>query len=146
MSQAREFYQEAPERPAPAHPQPIRTEPDIVHARVPANGVATAALVFGLIGVFFGLVPIGAFVAIVSAVFAVLLGIIGRRRARRLPVGGAGRAMAGLVLGVIAIVLSVIGFYVITQGVFDPDRNLDQFDREFQQEMRQLEEDFEIAR
>lgn len=135
-------------------PQERRGEEDVeerreaarpVYIRQAGNGMATAGLVFGILGVVFGLVPVAAFAGIVFAIFALIFGGLGRRRARDPAVEGKGRATVGVILGVIAFVMSVIGIFVVTNGVFDVDTNIDRIEQEFQQEVDRFQENFEDA-
>ncbi len=70
--------------------------------RRPTNGMATASLVLGIIGVVMC-------TFIVPSVLAVVFGIIGVRRANRLGREGKGKAVWGLVLGgfVLAILIAI---------------------------------------
>jgi hypothetical protein len=72
------------------------------------NKLATAALVCGIIGVTIAWIPLLAFVGVVLAVLAVVFGLRGRRTAGVNGAGG-GKALAGLIMGIVGIGLSVIG-------------------------------------
>lgn len=76
-----------------------------------STGMATAAMVLGIIAIVIFLFPIGSYVAVVLAIIALVLGIIAVRR----PVGK-GRAVAGLVLGAIALVGGAIMSVIWTIG------------------------------
>jgi hypothetical protein len=82
----------------------------------PGNGIATAALVCGLIAVAIAWVPLVVVVGLVLAVLAIVFGAKGVRRSRESGVGK-GRAMTGLVAGVVALGLSVVGV-ILTIDVF----------------------------
>lgn len=80
----------------------------------PRNSLATAALVVGIIGAFFGIsVPIpliglvSAFFAAPLGIFAVGLGFPALSRAKVLRVGR-GAAIAGIVLGFVALGITVV--------------------------------------
>ncbi len=79
------------------------------------NGVALAALVVGVVSVLFavvGLFVLPLFLSIPGGVVAVVLGVIGRRRAA----AGAersGQAVTGLITGIIALVVSAIWIAVV---------------------------------
>lgn len=77
----------------PASPAPLTPPPTPPDRR--GNGAAAASLVFGI----FGCVPE------VAGLLAILLGVIGLRRARQPNVGGKGVAAAGLALGIVSVVL-----------------------------------------
>ena len=82
------------------------------------NGLAVAALVLGIIGVLSGLIPLLFFFAWVLGVLAFVFGWLGRTAVKRDPSrSGRGQAIAGVILGAIAVVLGVVGI-VIVAGVF----------------------------
>ncbi len=133
-----------PARPRPAGPETMRPdEPRVIYMPSKGNAMATTALTLGIVAALFGLVPIGAFVAAVCAVLAIVFGFVGRRRARDPRAGGGSRATAGFVLGLIGLALSIIGMAIVTDGFLRFDESVDRIDRELQQEMRQLEEDYD---
>ncbi|MDQ0933036.1 DUF4190 domain-containing protein [Streptomyces turgidiscabies] len=77
----------------------------------PMNGMGTASLVVGIVSVvFFCLWPL----AITMGILAVVFGMVARQRARRGQATNAGQALAGIICGVVAIVLAVaIGVVII---------------------------------
>lgn len=78
----------------------IRPEP-----QAPAgNGLAVAALVLGIIGVFFGIIPLTFFIAWILGALALVFGLVGCRRRVR-------RAMAawGAALGLVSLILGSMG-------------------------------------
>jgi len=92
----------APEYGAPVYGAPAYTEPPAPVAG--RNGMAIGALVVGIVGVVlaFCLPPLG----LVLGVVALVLGFLARRKAA--VNGGAGQAMAGIILGAVSIVLAVV--------------------------------------
>jgi hypothetical protein len=113
----------APERPAPpvySPPEgaPSPYPPPTVYA-APGNGMAVASLVLGIVATVLGLVPILALIALPCAILGVVFGVVGRRKAKRLP-GRPRKTMAawGISLGLIGIALSIIGI-VIVSNAFD---------------------------
>ncbi|GAA2963641.1 DUF4190 domain-containing protein [Streptomyces argenteolus] len=77
----------------------------------PANGLGTAAMVLGIIAVV-GFCMWG--VGVVLGLLALIFGIIGRGRAKRGEATNAGMALAGIILGSIAMVISAVflGFLI----------------------------------
>jgi hypothetical protein len=80
----------------------------------PRNGLATAALIVGIVSAFFGLsVPIpllgliSAFLAAPLGIFAIGLGFPALSRAKKLRVGR-GAAIAGIILGFFALGITVV--------------------------------------
>jgi len=72
------------------------------------NGIATAALVCGIIGVLLAWVPFVVVAGFVLAVLALVFGIQGIRRAN-VSQSGRGKALAGVILGTVGLALSVLG-------------------------------------
>lgn len=96
--------QPAPGQPVVIAPQMLTGYPGQPGYAPPApkksgNGMSTAALVLGLIGLVGWCCP---FVGIILGILAVIFGIIGAAR------GGGGMAIGGIVLGVIVILLSIV--------------------------------------
>jgi hypothetical protein len=76
-----------------------------VQAPVASNGLATAALVLGILG---AVIEWGGVLTLLAGVLAIIFGAVGMSRAVRLGNLGKGRAVAGLVLGCIAVVAYLI--------------------------------------
>lgn len=72
------------------------------------NGAATASMVLGIISIGVGWLPFIVVIGVIAAVTALVLGIVGRRRARRSGVG-AGFATAGLITGAVGCLVCVVG-------------------------------------
>lgn len=82
------------------------------------NGVGTAALVLGIIGCVSGLIPFFFWMAGILGLIALILGLVGRGRAKRGEATNKGVTTFGAVLGLLALILSVVGA-VITFKVVD---------------------------
>jgi hypothetical protein len=80
----------------------------------PKNGLGIAALVVAVIALLGSFSVIG---GILGGVVAVILGVIGRSRAKSGEATNGGVALAGVVLGVIAIIVSLV-FIPIYVGLF----------------------------
>ncbi len=78
--------------------------------RPPARiGAGDAACTLGVIAMVFALVPImGDFVAVPSALAAVVLGVVGLIRAERGLATNPGKALAGAVLGTVSAFLTFV--------------------------------------
>lgn len=74
-----------------------------MYGQKPRTGMAIAALVLGIIGLLASPWPIGSYLAILLAALAVIFGVIAVRRQ-----AGKGMAVAGLILGGIALVVSIV--------------------------------------
>ncbi len=91
-----------------------------------SNGMATAALVLGIIGVVCGIIPLLFFVSLPLGVLGLVLGILGRRKATKSNISGKGTALAGAILGAIALVLGIIGVVVVVNAVDEVDNIFDE--------------------
>ena len=87
-------------------PPPTAPTPYAAVAAVPTSGMAIAALVMGIVGLT--LLPL------VGSILALIFGYMARNDIRQRPdeVSGGGLALAGIVMGWIAIGLSVVGLLV----------------------------------
>lgn len=75
------------------------------------NGIATAALVCGIIGVLLAWMPFLVVAGFVLAVLALVFGVQGIRRAN-VTNTGRGLAVSGVVLGAVGVALSVVGVLI----------------------------------
>lgn len=98
----------------------------------PRNGLGTAALVLGIVGVVFAVIffPIG----LLLAVAGIAVGIAGMRRASRGEATNRGMALTGTVLSVLALLIAVafgafVG-YILNETADCTDRSLSQSERQ----------------
>lgn len=94
---------------------PVPFPGDTLAAEPPRTGLATAAVVLGIIGLITGCVCIGGLVGVI----ALTLGLVAIGMARSDPTryGGQGRAVAGIILGLLAVLITVAVFVFLTQGI-----------------------------
>ncbi|MGW4047448.1 DUF4190 domain-containing protein [Streptomyces sp. NPDC004721] len=82
----------------------------------PENGMGTAAMVLGILSCsmfcFYGIF------GVVLGVLAVIFGIKGRRKAERGEANNRGQAQAGLITGIIGIVLGLVVMALLIVGLF----------------------------
>jgi uncharacterized membrane protein YhhN len=93
--------------------------PDVVQG----NGLAVASLVLGIVGAIFGLIPILFVVAWICGLLALVFGISGFRKGRQ----GAphkGMALAGLILGIVALALGGWGVAIVSDAFNQLDQSL----------------------
>lgn len=103
--------------PQPAPPPPAFTPPPAPPARS-SNGLATAGFVLGLLGLLGSFIPLINVVGIVLGVLGAILAAVGLAKAKRTG-AGKGLAMAGLVLGVLAVVVAIVINVVFANAVDD---------------------------
>ncbi|WP_338672329.1 DUF4190 domain-containing protein [Streptomyces sp. SCSIO 30461] len=110
MSQYTQHPQQYPQQGAPA-PAPVAAR----------NGLGTAALVLGIVGVLAGLPMFLFWLAGTLGLIGLILGITGRGRAKRGEATNKGAATTGVVLGAVALALSLVGavvtFAVVSETV-----------------------------
>lgn len=75
---------------------------------IATNGAAVAALVLGIISLVVSVVPVLGVLGIIGGITALILGIVGRKRAIREGAPRRGAAVGGIVTGVIAIIIGVV--------------------------------------
>lgn len=106
--------------------------PGVNPGPVAGNGFAVTALVCGIVGAVFGVIPFTFWLAWILGVVAIVFGALGRRRVDREPAAGKQTmATAGLVLGVVSIGLGIIGLIVLTTLINDVGNVIDDLDRCF---------------
>jgi hypothetical protein len=80
------------------------------------NGLALAGMITGIAGIVLDfLIPI---VGILAGAAGAVLGFMGRQRAVQMGGVGAGQATAGIVTGIIAVVLGIIWIAFVAAVVF----------------------------
>jgi len=85
----------------------------------PRNGLGTAALVLGIVGVPFFFTGLTAPIAIILGLIAIPLAMIGIGRARRGEATNRSAAIAGLLLGIASVGLGILSIVVTVQAVDD---------------------------
>jgi hypothetical protein len=88
-------------------PAAVRAEPTGMPGQ---NGMALAGMVLGIIGVAGFWIP---FVGFVCAILAIIFSAIGMAKAKHVGGAGKGKAVAGLVMGIAAIVILLIAVFVV---------------------------------
>lgn len=94
------------------------------------NGLGTAALVLGIIGVVFAFVPLMWWLGFILGLLALIFGFVGRRRVKSARADNGGAALTGVLTGLAAMVTSTamfIAFMAALGGVANSvDKALDQ--------------------
>ncbi|MGI5170323.1 DUF4190 domain-containing protein [Spirillospora sp. CA-253888] len=91
------------------------------------NGLGVAALVLGVVGVVLGLVPFLFWLSGTFGVLALVFGLIGHSRAGKGQATNKGMALAGNILGGLALVLAIIGVVLTVMFVEAVNRSDDSF-------------------
>ena len=93
------------------------------------NGMATAAMVIGIIGLVVSIIPVLGMIAWLLCPLAIILGFIARGK----PVGK-GAAMTGIITGGIGLLISIAWVTLFATAFSDPE-----FQEKFQEEMERVE-------
>ncbi len=121
---------------APAQPQTTGSKP-------PTSGLAITALVLGLVGICVSFIPVIGLIGIPVALAAIITGGIGLSQIGKNPgLGGKGMAVAGLILGIISLLLAIL----ITVGLFQFAKWFDEFCEENPDEPECQEDDGNATR
>ena len=95
-----EFVNERHTPITPARSNPLYVGTDPAYTPAPANGLGTTGMVLGIVGAALSLVPVLGFIL---GLLATTFGGIGLAKANRGEATNKGMAIAGLVLGIIAM-------------------------------------------
>lgn len=91
-------------------------------AATPRRGMAITSLVLGLVGVGLAWLPFVVVIGVGAALTAIALGAVAMRRVSIGTGGGARAAMAGVVTGVLALVLATVGVAATREAMEEIDR------------------------
>ena len=111
--------------PATLVPAPVATltapySPPVQVQIVTGNGASTAALVLGILGLLFSLTIFLFFIAFPLALLGFIFGLVGRSRASETTTNvGGGKAIAGIITGLIGAAISTICFLALVAFVND---------------------------
>ena len=86
------------------------------------SALATAGMILGIVGVVVGALMVVFYVAFICGVLALVFGLVAAGRSRRAGLPVDGRARTAIVLGPIALVLSIVGaivFFTVIRDVID---------------------------
>lgn len=81
------------------------------------NGFATTALALGIVGIGFSLTVLFGLLATIFGAFAVLFGVIGVVRARKGRATDGGMAAIGMVAGILAVALGIVGMITVPSAL-----------------------------
>ena len=109
------------------------------------NGLGVAGMVCGIIGLVFGFIPLfGIFFAVPLGILGVVFGAVGLRRAKRGEANNRGVAIAGLVTGILALVIGFILFgavYSAANDLHNDLNNISTSSSNFQQNQQRVDRD-----
>lgn len=111
-------------QPVQQHPQPVQPYPQPGYAQTayrppayvrmiaqPTNSPATAALVLGIIACVLLITIVGFMFVPILSILAIIFGCVGIGSASKVQGFGKGKAITGLVLGVVPLVILIIAFW-----------------------------------
>ncbi len=106
------------------------TQPtEVVYVHEPRNGFGLTAVILGVIGLLFGLVPLTGFIAFGLGFGAVVFALANRGRLKRNKATNRKSTWAGLVAGLLAMALGVWGMVIVFTAANDLGNNLDCIDK-----------------
>lgn len=82
-----------------------------------SNGMATGALIMGIIAAVLAWIPLINVLAWILGILAIIFGIIGIVKAGKMNGLGKGKAMTGLILGILAIVFFYVSYMLLASAV-----------------------------
>jgi hypothetical protein len=100
---------------APGYGQPGYGQPGY-GAPAPKNGLGTAALVLGIVGLLLAFIPVIGLIGGLLGIVGVIVGFIGRGKVKRGEATNGGVAMTGVILSILAILVTIA--YVVLAGIF----------------------------
>lgn len=115
-------FTQPPQSPQSQQPYGPAQTPGLRPAR---NGLGISALILGIIGAVSGLIPFLFWLAGILGVIALILGLVGRGRVKRGEATNKGATTFGAVLGLVALILSVVGAVITFKAVGDAVDELD---------------------
>lgn len=94
-----------PPAPPPPPPPPPGFSTSPVGSQGARNGLGTAALVLGILSIFAIITVVG---GVILGLIGVILGLVGRGRVKRGEADNGGVALAGIVTGLVGLLVSII--------------------------------------
>jgi hypothetical protein len=89
------------------------------------NGYGTTALVLGIVGLLISFIPFVGVIGAICGLIAIVFGFLGLGRVKRNEANNRGLAIAGIVTGILAIVITVLYFAVFGAFVNEADNYVD---------------------
>ena len=91
------------------------------------NGFGITALCCGVVGIVVGLVPFAFPVSVALGACGIVFGSLGFLRAKRGEASNRGMALAGLITGIVAAAMAIIGFIFLLVGLTTVTGDLDSY-------------------
>jgi hypothetical protein len=83
-------------------------QPQPAHQAQPANGMAVASMVLGIVGLVFSFIPVIGVIAWPLVILGIIFGGVGISKANQVPGSPKGMAIAGLTCSIVGLVICVI--------------------------------------
>ena len=108
--------QHPPDSQQPPPPSPFPDQPPLEFPQPPRNGDGTAALVLGLIGLVAVTIPFLSWSAGIFGIIGLILGFVGRGRAKRGEATNGTKALWGIITSAVAVVLWLVVLVALITG------------------------------
>jgi Protein of unknown function (DUF2510)/Domain of unknown function (DUF4190) len=112
--------QDAPPTAGQPQPSPV----GLAQGPRPRNGLGIAALILGVLGALSGLIPLLFWIAGILGVIGLILGFVGRGRAKRGEATNGTMALWGIITSAVALLLSVVGLVIVIGAFEDLEEDL----------------------
>lgn len=113
----------------------------MVKKEVKKSGLSTASLVLGIIGICLSFIPIINNVAFVLGILSIIFGIVTLVKKT-----GKGKSIAGLVLGIFAIIITLAMQNAFSSAIDDIDKDLDKATGDATEEVLNTEVDVKLGK
>jgi hypothetical protein len=108
--------QPPPDSPQPPPPSPFPDQPPLEFPQPPRNGLGLAALILGLVGLVAGLIPFLYWFTGILGIIGLILGFIGRGRAKRGEATNGTVALWGIITSAVVVVILIVNLVVLITG------------------------------
>lgn len=106
-------------------PPPAYYQPPVAPQPSMRNGLGTAALAVGIVGLVFAFVPFMWWVGFILGILAAVFGFVARGRVKRQVASNAGSALTGIITGILAIVISTAFFVAFLAALGEAADDID---------------------
>lgn len=96
----------------------------------PRNALGIAALICGLVGLLFGIIPLTGFIAVGLGLVGTILALANRGRLKRRNATNGKTTWTGLTASLAAVAMGIWGISIVFSAVDELDRELEQIEQD----------------